>query len=197
MMNSSFSFNYNLQPNQMPVKVFFNNGEVRRFKIDYPTYLQKLVGVAISQLQDKSVDTRKFNISYEDVDGDWVNLDTEEEFAECFSHSYGPALKIKIECNFKKGLTLLVPQFEKKEETPIVSQPQIIEEINTQPHKGVNCDKCGQKNFTGKRYKCLHCPDYDLCDNCFPGRSKFHSLGHPFKMVKRNFNLKPKDCKTS
>jgi next to BRCA1 gene 1 protein len=59
----------------------------------------------------------------------------------------------------------------------------------------VNCDKCGQKNFTGKRYKCLHCPDYDLCDNCFPGRSKFHSLGHPFKMVKRNFNLNQKIAK--
>jgi hypothetical protein len=86
-----------------------------------------------------------------------------------------------------------------EEVKPIVVQPifkPVIEETNQEPHKGVACDKCGKQNFTGKRYQCTSCSDYDLCETCFPSRSKFHSSNHPFKMVKRNSFL-TKDCKTS
>jgi E3 ubiquitin-protein ligase KCMF1 len=33
-------------------------------------------------------------------------------------------------------------------------------------HEGVSCDMCMKSNFTGKRYKCLICYDYDLCNQC-------------------------------
>ena len=32
---------------------------------------------------------------------------------------------------------------------------------------GVSCDFCMRANFRGKRYKCLVCYDYDLCELCF------------------------------
>lgn len=33
-------------------------------------------------------------------------------------------------------------------------------------HEGVSCDMCMKSNFSGKRYKCLLCYDFDLCSNC-------------------------------
>lgn len=34
-------------------------------------------------------------------------------------------------------------------------------------HEGVSCDNCMQSNFSGKRYKCLICYDFDLCSECY------------------------------
>ncbi|CAH1394827.1 unnamed protein product [Nezara viridula] len=33
-------------------------------------------------------------------------------------------------------------------------------------HTGIHCDWCQQSPLQGFRYKCLVCPDYDLCLNC-------------------------------
>ena len=40
-------------------------------------------------------------------------------------------------------------------------------------HAGIVCDGC-EGPVTGNRYKCLHCPDFDLCSGC-EGRGT-HSL---------------------
>jgi len=33
-------------------------------------------------------------------------------------------------------------------------------------HHGVSCDECGMKPIEGVRYKCLRCPNFDLCSKC-------------------------------
>lgn len=33
-------------------------------------------------------------------------------------------------------------------------------------HEGVKCDMCNKDNITGVRYKCMECPNYDMCENC-------------------------------
>lgn len=33
-------------------------------------------------------------------------------------------------------------------------------------HEGVVCDECGMDPVVGFRYKCLTCPDYDICGGC-------------------------------
>jgi len=46
-----------------------------------------------------------------------------------------------------------------------------------QNEKGIHldfcCDGCGKKHFTGIRYHCTVCPDYDLCEACFQTRVRY------------------------
>ena len=45
-------------------------------------------------------------------------------------------------------------------------------------HPMVKCDACGTSPLFGNRYKCLMCPNYDLCENCFNNKThSFHQFG--------------------
>lgn len=37
---------------------------------------------------------------------------------------------------------------------------------NTYIHTGITCDRCRKVSFSGDRYKCLFCKDFDLCEDC-------------------------------
>ena len=58
------------------------------------------------------------------------------------------------------------------ESTKKVSKP------NTTTHMGITCDNCKARPIRGTRFKCLVCPDYDVCSAC--EEKNVHS--HP-KMV--------------
>merc|ERR1711963_39037 len=50
-------------------------------------------------------------------------------------------------------------------------------------HHGFKCDGCGMDPLIGLRFRCLVCPDYDLCNSC-----KFNSIHHQhaFKRIVGN-----------
>ena len=48
-------------------------------------------------------------------------------------------------------------------------------------HQNVTCDLCGESPLTGIRYKCLNCPDFDLCMKCEPIHS--HEKTHVFAKI--------------
>jgi len=52
-------------------------------------------------------------------------------------------------------------------------------------HEGVSCDSCLKGNFSGKRYKCLICYDYDLCSVCYDAgaASTRHTPDHPMQCI--------------
>ncbi|KAH9384459.1 hypothetical protein HPB48_026466 [Haemaphysalis longicornis] len=52
-------------------------------------------------------------------------------------------------------------------------------------HEGVSCDACSRSDFRGKRYKCLICYDYDLCETCYEeeATSKGHSTEHAVQCI--------------
>ena len=63
-------------------------------------------------------------------------------------------------------------------------------------HVGFVCDRCGETDFKGVRYKCTICHDFDLCNNCQAKieaceasncRFKFDHTNQKWIMVK-NFN---------
>eukprot|EP00439_Symbiodinium_sp_Y106_P087091 s29_g39.t1 len=41
-------------------------------------------------------------------------------------------------------------------------------------HPGVHCDGCGATPLLGPRFKCVSCPDYDLCGVCYANRLHLH-----------------------
>ncbi|XP_046582963.1 E3 ubiquitin-protein ligase mind-bomb-like isoform X1 [Haliotis rubra] len=43
---------------------------------------------------------------------------------------------------------------------------------------GITCDACGDENFTGLRWKCAECRDYDLCSSCY--NTDRHDRSHAF-----------------
>jgi hypothetical protein len=54
-------------------------------------------------------------------------------------------------------------------------------------HRGVCCDGCGMHPIVGVRYKCMNCPDFDLCEGCeaqgVHDHHVFLKLKQPLKVV--------------
>ena len=46
------------------------------------------------------------------------------------------------------------------------TQSVVEKKMNSEIHEGVKCDSCGKENITGVRYKCMECPNYDICESC-------------------------------
>jgi len=54
-------------------------------------------------------------------------------------------------------------------------------------HDGINCDGCAKRNFSGARFKCLDCIDFDFCADCMSSsliREK-HAVDHDFWPIER------------
>ena len=64
---------------------------------------------------------------------------------------------------------------------PSTHQPPPVETPRPGAHQ-CNCDGCGRRSFTGARYKCTTCYDYDLCEQCY--KSNKHDMGHPFNQYR-------------
>ena len=39
-------------------------------------------------------------------------------------------------------------------------------------HHGIICDACESDPIRGLRFKCLECPDFDICEECY--NKEFH-----------------------
>lgn len=52
-------------------------------------------------------------------------------------------------------------------------------------HWDVKCDGCNKTNLVHYRYKCLRCPNYDLCAACYENKVETgqHSNEHPFQCL--------------
>jgi len=125
--------------------------EVRRFNIDkevstsYAYLLEKLM-IVFPSLKQKN-----FSVSWIDEDGDSVTIASDEELIIALTEMQGSLYKLHI--NVKGARAGRGDDEEDKEE------------CRGEEHIGVTCDGCNGQVF-GNRYKCLVCPDYDLCSSC-------------------------------
>ena len=53
-------------------------------------------------------------------------------------------------------------------------------------HQNIKCNNCGMNNIIGVRYKCIHCENYNLCQNC--ELKDCHDIDHILIKIKNPIN---------
>ena len=63
---------------------------------------------------------------------------------------------------------------------------------NSNIHKNIICSNCIKKNFTGKRFICCECDNFNLCEDCEELRCKKfidHNSNHLFLKLNKPINI--------
>lgn len=125
--------------------------EVRRFGVDGGAatnfvYLRNKI-----QAMFPSIKNDQFNVFWQDNDKDYVAIGSDEELIEALTAPGAYPFKLFI------NVTSQQQQQQQNEEQGASGDPQT--------HPGVVCDSC-DRPVVGFRYKCVTCPDFDLCAAC-------------------------------
>merc|ERR1712047_87740 len=115
-----------------------------------------------------------FRLSWKDEDEDDVIIETDEELMIGLQEMKGPLYKLDV-------VSLGAPDKIPAEQQPTPQGPQ-------EEHFGVTCDGC-QGPVIGFRYKCVKCPDYDLCGKC---EAKGFHPGHNMMRIATPETIWPK-----
>ncbi|XP_013390593.1 sequestosome-1-like [Lingula anatina] len=122
--------------------------EIRRFTIDQDvatnfSYFCKKTAQIFPSLASEN-----FSLYWKDVEGDNIAFSSDDELTEALGQIQGDIFKVYI-----------------TETGAPKQQPQEEEGYEKVHHPGVVCDGC-EGQIYGPRFKCMICPDYDLCGNC-------------------------------
>lgn len=66
--------------------------------------------------------------------------------------------------------------------------------MRRQIHAGITCDACGVSPIVGARYRCVVCPDFDLCEACDRaqvGDAGDHRLAHDMLKMRQPARMPP------
>ena len=165
-----------------------------KFSEDLQTYdkfldtIKEITGLALSEIKMTFIDNEKEVLPINDrLDFDYFLADiTESKFKEIFVEGNVESekvtelepVKINIEEEIKheeeKEVHLLQSELKAEHEECIFSSISIQkveeepEKIETKQrvHHHVTCDVCGTRGIVGKRYKCLLCKNFDICESC-------------------------------
>ena len=136
-----------------------NEPEVRRFDVD------QHIGTSLTSLQKMlasvypNLGLKRYRLTWIDSDGDKVSIGSDVELLTALAEMKGPVFKINVEI--------------KKEASYRFSSDA---DNQHHAHHGIICDGCDEP-VRGIRYKCLTCPDFDLCKNCEErGGNVFHDM---------------------
>lgn len=139
-------------------KVFLTDGdntEARRFTVDDASvvtnflFMKEKLYMVFPVLREST-----FRITWRDQDGDQITIAGDEDLITALT---------EMANNMNKTLyiNILEKIIQIPEEDDDEDEPQAC------PMGGMNiiCDNCNTR-ITAYRYKCMECPDYDLCATC-------------------------------
>ncbi|XP_071440623.1 sequestosome-1-like isoform X3 [Hetaerina americana] len=121
--------------------------EVRRF------VLPKSASSSYSILQDKlhvvfhSIKNQPFEVTWQDDEGDRIMISSDEELMIAMREMRDDVYRLRVTTGKQRNVDL----------NGGLTGGQI--------HDRVSCDVCSG-NVLGFRYKCIQCPNYDLCSSC-------------------------------
>jgi len=155
------------QQQQVFVKAYYNDlaetqPEIRRFTIDVSstTDVYRTLETTIAQLNN-NYPQGQFTLQYVDEDNDRITFSSDSELRSALHNiPLGGTIKIYVKPKAKKS----------EQANP-----------NSTVHAGITCDGC-QGSVVGNRYKCMECPDYDLCQSC--ADKNLHSEHNMFKLTR-------------
>ncbi|XP_046490937.1 sequestosome-1 [Neodiprion pinetum] len=147
MMSETVSFKVFLSKEEDPIDA---KPEVRRFGIDKDVVTNFLYLNEKLQSVFAALRSRRFTISWKDADGDNVIVSSDEELRIALSET--------AEQSIRKLYVVLHSEYPAENAQPDAEQAQAI-------HIDIICDGC-EKDVHGFRYKCIQCPNYDLCADC-------------------------------
>jgi hypothetical protein len=137
-----------------------------------------------------------FDVKYEDEDGDMITISSDLDIHDALAYSTGPdnVIGLVIDKFTLKSLKDVKETEEREESVPEKSEndtkPASIEPPREEAvpqkavHQDIRCDQCNCLPIVGKRFKCVVCEDFDLCEKC-EKLSTAHPLDHPLILIKK------------
>ena len=99
-------------------------------------------------------------VSWQDEDNDDVTIETDEELLIALQELVGPVYKLQV-----IKTEDFVPDHDPNAGSGVGQHHQDQTKQDGEVHYGVSCDGC-DGSVQGFRYKCMVCPDFDLCSLC-------------------------------
>jgi len=162
------------------IKLKFED-DIRRLTIETSPSFEEFVGL-VKKLYADSLPVN-FVLKYLDDENDLVSITCGREVEEAFSFANGGILRVNIFAGPKPELAAKCeasppPQEEKKEQS--AQEPEKDDQDTSAPvvHPAI-CDHCNN-TIVGTRFKCINCPDFDLCEDCEKIHPGVHDATHAF-----------------
>ncbi|XP_076468546.1 sequestosome-1-like [Babylonia areolata] len=149
-------------------------GEIRRFQV--PSNSKDMFRLLSKKVADVfSLPESGFRLFWQDADGDLVTFSSTLEMLEAVDSSTDGVLRIFVKRVAGEDKAAGGDNGGEKTEEEKAEEEKVH-------HPGVVCDGC-EGSICGPRYKCVICPDYDLCSTCeqkglHPEHDKF-KITHP------------------
>lgn len=143
--------------------------EIRRFSVDQDvstsyTYLTEKIAQVFPSLQPNSI-----VVAWIDADGDRITISSDEELVEALDQFDGNVFRLHIKKRDgdqpHQPASGEQPSMETGEKAEGEESSSSGQDQSPPFHPGVICDGCNGPVY-GIRFKCLMCPDYDLCSSC-------------------------------
>ncbi|XP_078371774.1 sequestosome-1-like isoform X2 [Oculina patagonica] len=138
-----------------------NQQEIRRFAIDEGAsanygYLRQKIEQVFPSVRGKA-----FKLFWKDEDNEMITFSSDDELVEALGSFNGDVFRVYVKADDQDAT------FDGETDGSEQTGPE---------HPGVVCDSC-DKHIFGVRFKCVVCPNYDLCVTCeTKGAHKEHEM---------------------